>query len=164
LLKDRIAERIRARHILIKFPPNASLADKSKALKEIKRVKTELDRSADFADLAKKYSEDSESARKGGDLGYFIRGWMEPQFEKAAFGLSVGKISEPVETSFGYHLIYVEEKRAASPLRLDDLDEDLTQYLFQSNFRKQLRAFIENLRSKATIKITKDVNVGVGKN
>lgn len=160
LLRDRIAERARARHILLKLPPNASLPEKSKTLQEIKKIKTKFSQGADFADLAKKYSEDTESAKKGGDLGYFIKGWMVPEFEKAAFSLNVGQVSDPVETSFGYHLILIEEKRAASPLRYDELEEDLTQYLHQRNFQKQLRSFVDKLRSKATIKIAKQVNGG----
>lgn len=153
LLKDRTAERVRARHVLIKVPPNGSMADKSKAFNEIKKVQQDVKGGLDFAEAARQKSEDTESARKGGDLGYFIRGWMVPAFEKAAFAAAVGEVIGPIETEFGYHLIMVEEKRAATPLHYEDVEEDLNAYLMQRNFQKNLRDYVGNLRSKAEVKI-----------
>ncbi len=156
LFRDRTAERVRARHILLKLPPNSAMADKSKVLGIVKDLKKRLSGGADFADLAKGYSQDTESAKKGGDLGYFIRGWMVPAFEAAAFSLPVGQVSDPVETEFGYHLIYVEEKRAATPLRIEEVRDDLAQYIYQRNIQTRLKDYVAGLRAKANVKILED--------
>ncbi|MBI4370625.1 MAG: peptidylprolyl isomerase [Elusimicrobia bacterium] len=157
LLRDRSAERVRARHILIKVLPGASMADKSKALNAVKDIRKQIiEKGEDFAEMAVKHSEDVESKAKGGDLGYFIRGWMVPAFEEAAFGMPVGEVSQPVESEFGYHLIVVEEKRAPTPVRFMEVQEDLTQFLHQRSFQKKLKALVEGLRHKATIKVIQD--------
>ncbi|MBI4064145.1 MAG: peptidylprolyl isomerase [Elusimicrobia bacterium] len=156
LFRDRTAERIRARHVLLKIPAGATMVEKSKTLSRIKEIKKEAEAGADFAELAEGHSQDTESAKRGGDLGYFIRGWMVPAFEAAAFSLPLGKISEPVETEFGYHIIVVEEKKAATPLRFNEVEEDLMQYVQQRGFQKKLKEFVSKLREKATIKILKD--------
>src|SRR5207302_1954849 len=83
----RFGERARARHILIRVPPAASKADKDAALQKIKDIQARLKKGEDFAELAKKYSEDPGSKDHGGDLGYFSRGEMVPAFNKAAFAL-----------------------------------------------------------------------------
>ncbi|MBI4668385.1 MAG: peptidylprolyl isomerase [Elusimicrobia bacterium] len=158
LFRDRTVERVRGRHILVKLPAKATMMEKSKVLNKMKALRKEIEAGADFAEVAKRESQDMESGRKGGDLGYFIRGWMVPAFEQAAFNLQVGQVSEPVETEFGYHLILIEEKRAATPLRYDEAKEDLTQYLQQRNFQVRLKDFVEGLRAKATIKVLKDPN------
>jgi len=93
-------------------------ADKAAALKKISELKAKLDAvpaaelAAKFADLAKENS-DCPSGQNGGDLNFFTHGQMVPEFDKAAFSLEKGKVSEPVLTSFGYHLIMVTDKKAA---------------------------------------------------
>ncbi len=82
----------------------------SKALERIKNIQDEIKNGADFAELARKYSE-CPSAKHGGDLGYFGRGTMVKPFEDVAFSLNIGEISEPVKTEFGYHLIKLEDKK-----------------------------------------------------
>lgn len=80
------------------------------ALREIEDIQDELNKGADFETLAQTYS-DCPSAAQGGDLGYFSRGQMVPEFEEAAFELEIGEVSEPVLTEFGYHLIRIDDKR-----------------------------------------------------
>ncbi|HLZ07372.1 MAG TPA: peptidylprolyl isomerase, partial [Chloroflexota bacterium] len=106
------AEQVHARHILVKTEAEALAAKK------------ELDGGADFAAVAAKYSIDTGSKDKGGDLGWFSRGMMIPEFEQAAFTLQPGTISAPVKSSYGYHLIEVLEKdpnRPLDPARLQQL-------------------------------------------
>jgi foldase protein PrsA len=90
---------IKASHILVKDEKTAQ------------EVKKKLDGGAKFEDLAKEYSQDPGSAANGGDLGFFGPGKMDPAFEEAAYKLEAGKISEPVKSQFGYHIIKVTEKK-----------------------------------------------------
>jgi peptidyl-prolyl cis-trans isomerase C len=96
-------EQVTARHILLK--------DEAKA----KETRKRLDANEDFEALAKELSEDRASKIKGGDLGWFNRGRMAPEFEEAAFNAQVGEILGPIKTRFGYHLIKVEGRREEIP-------------------------------------------------
>lgn len=102
-------EEVRARHILFKLAPDASNADRATARTQAEAVLAEAKGGADFADLAKRHSQDA-SASNGGDLGQFGHGVMAPAFETAAFALQPGQISDIVETPFGLHIIKLEEK------------------------------------------------------
>lgn len=96
---ERMKKEIQASHILV---------DDKKTAKEVKK---KLENGGDFAKLAKEYSKDKVSAKKGGKLGYFSTGKMVPKFEDAAYSLDVGEISDPVKTQHGYHIIKVTDKR-----------------------------------------------------
>ncbi|MEW5726258.1 MAG: peptidylprolyl isomerase [Pseudomonadota bacterium] len=98
---------VRASHILLMYKGSMrSMADRSKdeALATVTRLKQEVEAGSDFAELAKRHS-DCPSGQEGGDLGYFGRGQMVPEFEEAAFKLQPGQVSEVIETAFGYHII-----------------------------------------------------------
>lgn len=153
--KELISERVRVRHILFKFEENAPLTDKSLALKKAGDAKKELDGGADFEDLAAKYSDDKESAAKGGDLGYIVKGMLPKELEDPAFSLALGQPSGPVLTQFGYHLIRVDEKRIAQKLRFEQVRDDLEQLLAQSNFAKELSDYLKSLRKEAKIQVFK---------
>ncbi|MFN3386344.1 MAG: peptidylprolyl isomerase [Candidatus Thermochlorobacter sp.] len=99
-------------HILIR--PKADSLARLSALEKMKQIEAELRAGADFAELAKKYSEDPGSARSGGDLGYVKRGEFVKRFEEAAFALREGQISRIVETEFGFHLIQLLDRRGES--------------------------------------------------
>jgi parvulin-like peptidyl-prolyl isomerase len=102
-----MAAQIRASHILLMYKGSMrSQADRSQkeAQASIENIRDELAQGADFAQMAREYS-DCPSSEEGGDLGYFGKGSMVPEFEEAAFGLDKGDVSDVVETSFGYHLI-----------------------------------------------------------
>lgn len=103
---------VKASHILIQ--------DEVTAKDVLERVK----QGESFADLAKQYSEDPGSKDKGGDLGYFRRGVMVPAFEKTAFSLEVGEISDLVKTDFGYHIIKVEDIKNFQDLKAEIQDEN----------------------------------------
>lgn len=97
---------IKASHILISVKENATDEDKEKAKKKAEEIIEKLKNGEDFAKLAKKYSDDDESKKDGGNLGYFNTGDMVEAFEKAAYKLSVDEYTtEPVETTYGYHII-----------------------------------------------------------
>jgi parvulin-like peptidyl-prolyl isomerase len=153
LLTRASAEQTHARHILVSVDKNADMKTKAAALNKIKSIQKELKGGADFEALAKKYSDDPGSKVKGGDLGFFSKGDMVPEFEKAAFALNVGQVSEPILTDFGYHLIKVEEKRAGKKATFEDVKNDLKEFLYQKNAQKRYEAWVKDLRSKANIKI-----------
>ena len=98
---------------------NSEVLTDEAALKKIQSIKSDLDKVADsekkakFAELAKEFSGCPSGKAKGGDLDFFTRGMMGPEFDEVAFKSEIGKISDPVKTSFGYHLIMVTEKKAA---------------------------------------------------
>lgn len=98
---------VRASHILLMYKGSArSTATRSQeeAATQIRDLKVKLDAGGDFAELARAHS-DCPSSRKGGDLGTFGRGQMVPAFETSAFGMTIGQVSDVVETDFGYHII-----------------------------------------------------------
>ena len=98
---------IRASHILLTYAGSAESdvnRTKSEALEQITQLRKELENGADFAELAQRLS-DCPSCDDGGDLGFFQRGDMVPEFDKVAFDLSPGTVSNVVETAFGFHLI-----------------------------------------------------------
>jgi|GEM_PF-2051886 peptidyl-prolyl cis-trans isomerase D len=107
------AEKVKARHILIAVKkddgPDAQAAAKAKAEGLAKKLKA----GADFAKLAKENSDDKGSAARGGELGSFGHGEMVPEFEKAAFALKPGQVSDPVKSQFGWHIIKLEGREAA---------------------------------------------------
>jgi len=147
------SEQVRARHILIKVDKDASASMKTDALNKAKKIRKEaLLKDADFSVLAEKYSDDTGSKQRGGDLGYFAKGDMVPEFEKAAFSLNVGLVSEPILTSFGYHIIKVDEKKASKKMSFEETKNDLLDYIYRSNAEKKYETWLENLRSKASIK------------
>jgi foldase protein PrsA len=108
---DETKPEIKASHVLV--------ADEKTA----QEVKKKLDEGAKFEDIAKEYSTDPGSKDKGGDLGFFGSGKMDPAFEEAAYALEVNQISEPVKSQFGYHVIKVTEKKEKESF--DKMKEDL---------------------------------------
>ncbi len=95
------------------FEKKVSEADDEEARTRAQEALAEARKGSDFAELARAYSEDDESATEGGDLGFFARGVMLPEFEQVAFALEPGQISEPVKTTEGYHVVKLEEKRTS---------------------------------------------------
>lgn len=128
-------EEIRARHILVEKEDEA------------KAVIAELQKGADFVELAKEKST-GPSAPQGGDLGYFGQGQMVPAFSEAAFGLDVGAFTEtPVQTQFGWHVIKLEDRRTKAPPTFEEVSEQIRGELA----REARAAYVEELREKSTI-------------
>ena len=115
----KIAEQVRARHILV-------AGSTPEAREKAEKLLVDLKAGADFAALAKANSDDKGNAERGGDLGFFSRGRMVPSFEEAAFALkNTGDLSGVVSTKFGYHLIQLEERRPASMRAFDEVKDGL---------------------------------------
>ncbi|MDD5722960.1 MAG: peptidylprolyl isomerase [Syntrophales bacterium] len=143
-------EKMQASHILIKVEPEGGETKKADALKEIKKVQSELKEGGNFAELAKKYSQCPSSAN-GGDLGYFARGQMVKPFEDAAFLLKKGEVSDIVETSFGYHLIQAGDRKPETVIDYKDVKDRLAPYLKRVKTGTEADKYIERLKKKAKI-------------
>jgi peptidyl-prolyl cis-trans isomerase D len=104
---------VKAAHILIRLDEKATEEQKLTARLKTENIRNEISKGLDFAAAAVKYSEDPGSAKTGGDLGFFKAGMMVPAFEKAAFALKVGELSQPVQSQFGFHLIKVTDRKEA---------------------------------------------------
>jgi parvulin-like peptidyl-prolyl isomerase len=150
-------EEVHARHILIRVPEGASEAEIAQAKKQIEDIKKELENGADFAELAKKYSQDPGSAPNGGDLGFFRRGQMVKEFEDAAFSLEPGQISDPVRTQFGFHLIKVEEKKPAQHPELAQIRERVLKDYIAAERDRRFEQFYAELKAHAKIFIADPV-------
>lgn len=114
---------------------------------EAKAIKLELDGGADFAELAKTKSTDTGSGQAGGDLGWFGTGAMVKPFEDAVIAAEVGKVTEPVKSNFGWHLILVQETRIADAPSLDDLRDELAPEIEQA----AIDAKVAELSALATV-------------
>ena len=118
---------------------------------EINNIKKEIEEGTiSFEDAAKKYST-CPSKEEGGNLGAFGRGMMVPEFEEVAFNLEVGKVSEPVKTQFGYHLILVEDKNEPAPKTFTDVKDQVVAQLMQQAQQKKYIDTIMDLENKYTV-------------
>jgi len=143
-------EQVCASHILIKVDPDADEAKKADARKKIEEVQKKLKNGEDFGALAKEFSQ-CPSSEKGGDLGCFSKGQMVQPFEEAAFALEPGKVSDIVETNFGYHLIKVSEKKPASTMPYAEVKDRLQQYLKQEKIQEELSSYATKLKEEAKV-------------
>ncbi|UPT73137.1 MAG: peptidylprolyl isomerase [Elusimicrobiota bacterium] len=150
-VKALSSERVRVQRVLIRVSPGASENEKNRAKKTAEAIKKRLDDGEDFAKVAKEESEDPESAARGGDLGYVLRGIAPPELEKAAFSLGVGDTSAPIFTDTGYNVIRVTEKRAAEKPDYEKFKDELANFLGGVSFQKKIEEFVKGLRDKATI-------------
>lgn len=133
-------EQVKASHILVEDEATA------------KKVKEELDNGKDFAELAKEYSIDTSNAAAGGDMGYFVKGEMAEEFEKAAFSLKPNTISNPVKTEFGYHIIKVTDKKAAKAAVFEDHKAEINDILFDEKIQEEYPYWLEEKKSDYKIK------------
>lgn len=147
----RQPETIKARHILIKLEQKADSETVKKAEEEMKEIAKKANDGGNFEELAKQYSE-GPSAPNGGDLGYFPRGSMVPEFEKAAFALKNGEISDVVRTQFGLHLIKKEDGHEAGVMKFAEVKDRVVNRLKAQERRKVLEGYVSKLREKAEIK------------
>lgn len=145
-------ETVRARHILISTPEEATPQQVEAAKKKAEEVRAKaVAPGADFAKLASEYSDDTASKEDGGDLGDFERGMMVPEFEKAAFDLKVGEISEPIKTDFGFHIIKVEAHTPAGKPDFAASKEKIRANLLAQAQEKAVSERLADLRKGAKI-------------
>jgi peptidyl-prolyl cis-trans isomerase C len=134
-------ERIKVAHILVKEKAQAE------------QVLAQLKKGSDFSQLAKEVSMDSSSSKMGGEMGYFGKGEMVPEFEAGAFALNApGQISEPVKTAFGYHIIKLIDKKAAGEKSFEEAKAEVERVVEKNKFDQ----WLESLKKKWHVKINYD--------
>jgi len=139
-------EQVRASHILLKTEGKTDADVKAKAEAILKQAKA----GADFADLAKKNSEDESNAKNGGDLDYFGRGRMVPEFDQAVFAMQPGQISDLVKTQYGYHIIKLVDKKSAATRTLAEVRQQLTDQLAYERAQAQAAVLAEKLEKQVS--------------
>lgn len=142
----RTPERVKVRHILLTTTgktPQEEAAIKAKAEDLLKQVKA----GANFADLARKYSNDPGSASKGGDLDWIVRGQTVPEFEQAAFSLKPGETSNLIKTQYGYHIIQVLAKEPAHLKTFEEVKNDLAAEYKKQQVNQRMQSLSDNVEA-----------------
>jgi peptidyl-prolyl cis-trans isomerase D len=150
----RVAEQVKVSHILIKTPlagPDGKVDEKgvAEAQRRAEDLLKQLKAGAKLEDLAKKYSEDPGSAKEGGSLGFIGKGRTVPEFEKAAFSLPKGQISDLVKSSYGFHIIRVDDKQDAHMKTLDEVKSEIEPILKQQKTQEIAQKQAEELLQQA---------------
>ena len=146
-----LEEQVRARHILLKVDKDAKEEVKAEVRAKIEGILARVRSGEDFADLAREFSEDPGSGKKGGDLGYNPRGRMVPEFDKVMFALKPGDISDVVETQYGFHIIKVEDTRKGN-VSLEEATPEISDKLFREQKGNEMakstaEAFIARIKA-----------------
>ena len=142
--------KVRASHILFLVPAGTDGQDE---MKKALAARVRITQGADFADVAADVSEDPGSKGRGGSLGVFGRGEMVPEFERAAFEAPIGKVVGPVRTSFGWHLLRVDEHVSDAPADPEQARERLRGQIYQSEIEAQFKQYLDELKRDAFIEI-----------
>jgi peptidyl-prolyl cis-trans isomerase C len=143
---------VKASHVLIRVEENAPEdVVKAKQAEAAKVAALATKKGADFAALAKQYSEEPGAKESGGDLGFFTKDRMVPEFAEAAFSQKVGQVSQPVRTQFGWHVIKVTDTKPAHQLSFDEVKDELVNYLKRNKQREAIQNLIKELRDSAKV-------------
>jgi parvulin-like peptidyl-prolyl isomerase len=146
---------VRLSHVAIKLPPNATDAQKAEGLKRITKLHDEAVKAKDFAEFAQKNSEDSLTAPKGGDLGYFTKGQLPPVVDQLAFSTPVGQVSSVLQSNLGFSFLKVADRRGASYAPLTSVKAKVAMVLLDYNQEYIVKGMLKGLAKDAKIKFTK---------
>ena len=158
-LKQLTSEQVLVGHIFLAANKSMSAAEVKQKEELAKKIKKEIDGGMDFSTAVKTYSEDKQqAAATGGDM-ILIKGVAPKEIDAKAFSLAIGKVSEPIKTDMGYHIIKIKEKRAEKQVGFEDVKRDLGQYIAQTRVQEAVGTYIGELAEKADIKVTKEFEV-----
>ncbi len=139
-----VTTQIKASHILVRTEDEA------------KKVLERLKKNEKFGDIAKAVSIDPGSAKSGGDLGYFSKGQMVPEFENAAASLKVGEVSAPVKTQFGWHIIKVTDKKNGDAIEFEKIRDMISQRLSGEKQKEAFEQYLAELKKNYKVEINKE--------
>ena len=142
--------RVRARHVLLTYPDDASEAQRDSVRALAEDLRRQAEEGADFEALAREHSDEPGAAQRGGDLGWFERDQMVKPFEDAAFALQPGEISPVVETPFGLHVIKVEERESPS---FEEMGPDFRQQAIAQRQQESLDEYVSGLTGPADLEV-----------
>jgi peptidyl-prolyl cis-trans isomerase C len=146
---------VKASHILIRVPDGATPDQVKAAENKAKAAIVRANKGEDFSKLAGELSEEPGAAQRGGDLGYFPKDKMVPEFADAAFAQKVGSVSAtPVKTKFGYHVIKVTDKKPAGTATFDEAKTQIIQFLQAQKRRQIFKGIMQDLRQGAKVEST----------
>lgn len=145
-------EVVRASHILIRTPEGADEKVKAEKKKEAEAALARVKKGEDFAAVSTDVSDDPGSAAQGGDLGFFGKGQMVPEFDKVAFSTKTGDMSNVFETPYGYHFLKVTDKKSAGTVSLEEATPQIKDFLINSERAKELQKFLENMEKDSDVK------------
>lgn len=143
--KLTIGSQLKASHILVETE------------KEADDILEKIDKGEGFAELAKSFSKDTNSAKKGGDLGYFGRGKMVPEFERAVMSMKVGEVSKPVQTRFGYHIIKLTDIKKGKAADFEQSKDAIKKQLIAERKKALFDSYVEKLRAESSVTRNEDV-------
>lgn len=144
----RQPEQVKAQHILVSVEATATPEQDAAARAKAEEVLQKAKSGSDFAELVRQYSDEPGAAERAGDLGFFGRGQMVPEFEKAVFAMQPGQISDLVRTNFGYHIIKVNERRAESVRTFEEVRPEIEARLAEDRAKTQAREAIASARTR----------------
>ena len=144
---------VHASHILFGVAQGATPEQKTEAKAKAQAALKQVRAGADFATIAKAVSQDPGSAPNGGDLGFFPKGQMNPQFEDAAFATKTGAVSPVVETPFGFHIIKVHERRGPRTAPFTEVSGQIKEFLLKGQREEKLNQLVEQAKAKGKIQI-----------
>ena len=145
----QVEEERRASHILIGVPETSGEESQSAAREKMQQIQQELEEGADFAELAKKYSDDTVSAEQGGDLGFFTYDTMTPEFSKAVFSLQeIGDVSDIVESPYGLHVIKLTGINPTYEKPFEEVKDDIKKAILEESEEDLAREEIEQVKEK----------------
>lgn len=146
-------EQVRASHILVRVPEDAKPEVVTEKEKQAKAIAARVKKGEDFNKVAAEVSEDPSAKQNSGDLNFFTKEQMVPEFSNAAFGMKKDEISEPVRSQFGYHIIKVTDRKAPETISLDQAKPQLIAFLKQQKRQQEVGKVVRAIREKADVKI-----------
>jgi len=153
LRKLGVETKVRARHIFIAIPADATRTQVEQRRAAARALLARLKRGADFAELARKESQDSVTRADGGDLGWFGRGTLPSNIENVVFAMKAGDIRGPLRTERGFHIIKLTDRRESSARPFDDVKEELFEELYGQKLEKATKAWLAEKRKSSHVEI-----------
>jgi peptidyl-prolyl cis-trans isomerase C len=146
-------EQVRASHILVRVPEDAKPEVVVEKEKQAKAIAARVKKGEDFSKVAKELSEDPSAKENSGDLNFFAKEQMVPEFSNAAFGMKKDEISEPVRSQFGYHVIKLTDRKAPENVTLEQAKPQLLGFLKQQKTQQEMQKLIGEIRKSAKVQI-----------